>query len=611
MPRLQTFCLFFFFLALQHVSLVHASAKSAVGTSSLRPFLASNGQLVIEAESADSTGTLWGLHGSSETPGSFQSTGFLRWDGKTQWNTPAVGTLTYPFVTDEPGEYTVKGRVSRESDPNTTEENDHWLRILDSSGKPLRPLDQNGRCPTRTGQTNCVEADGWLKFYYSGVPVNEWRVHGKNVDHNAIDIKYNINAGQLYTIEISGRSQGLKLDRFGLSNKGGFTDLLNDTPESARSATTPSPPTAAPPNPPPPPPSGEPDSSTGESQQSESSTPAPTTSTTTRAAGGLPIFEGDVQFGEGGKVELSDDLKERGGMLEEDKQRREFIKELAQMILEQQEQQNEGQEGEEGEEKNPGAPSLPVSQLPFPDQVKERITGVVIYQAGSEVVIEEGSVDETKGIYCPLANPNDFLVIIRGGLRLELIRGEDEGVSVRFEGLTKAENVQPGESLPVGGGMKLFVGSATILFGPPELAWWAVLVIVFCCVATAVIAGVVLWLLYRRWRHRRAKTTDSEVETDKKRHAVDDLESGWEEDGIPDERLQEDPDGVEKDAPAKNKKHEQDPGENVRSEQDTDATPHAHDDPWGWFSVFSRVWEPKKETKPESAQHANSNSQKA
>jgi len=106
---------------------------------------------------------------------------------------------------------------------STTEHNDSWARLLDSSGNPVNP-DNN----------NVVSADGWLKAYTN--QANIWNWNTSNRDHDPHALRWeNLPAGR-YTFEASIRSFGHALDRVVLYNTDTYT-WADDTGRMAETGT--------------------------------------------------------------------------------------------------------------------------------------------------------------------------------------------------------------------------------------------------------------------------------------------------------------------------------------------------------------------------------------
>ena len=210
-------------------------------------YLAQGGQVVMEAESADVSGTGWVFEtvaeGANETPDP-QGTGYIIWEGGNSFAGPASGsTLSYSFLTDENGEYTVKGMFGRRVEPDSTEANDLFLRMVDADGDALNPVPATSGSDTllhvKTGEVVEVptaqfdpanapgggrvvlnDADKWMKFYASGLGLNELDGGGSNGDNGGINVAYELEADTVYTLQIAGRSDDFEVDRLAISNDG-------------------------------------------------------------------------------------------------------------------------------------------------------------------------------------------------------------------------------------------------------------------------------------------------------------------------------------------------------------------------------------------------------
>ncbi|WP_394747422.1 hypothetical protein [Spongiimicrobium salis] len=181
-----------------------------------------NGIVVIQMES----GTL--PTGWNEETGSAGFTGdsFIAWRGSDFFNTPGNGVITYTVRINTPGEYRFQWRSRVGIGTNSTEHNDSWLRIDDadsffgrraSDGGLVFPRDRPGN-PKPEG----ASSDGWLKAYLNGTINWTWSTLTSDNDGHEIFATFN-NAG-VYTIEVSGRSNGHFIDRMVLYRESQFSE---------------------------------------------------------------------------------------------------------------------------------------------------------------------------------------------------------------------------------------------------------------------------------------------------------------------------------------------------------------------------------------------------
>uniref|UniRef100_A0A0G4HK85 SCP domain-containing protein n=1 Tax=Chromera velia CCMP2878 TaxID=1169474 RepID=A0A0G4HK85_9ALVE len=263
------------------------------------------------------------------------------------------------------------------------------------------------------------------------------------------------------------------------------------------------------------PPTGSTTTSTTTSTQTETSTSTSTSSisTTTSSSATSPsintpveevatgITDG-VQIGEDGKASFSPELIETGEQLVDEEERREFVREAIETLL-QIGQQQRGEEGDGSE----GSTEMEVnvSDLPFPEKVKQKLQKVKIFPSGAKVDIDEASVDLERGLYCPLSSDGDSFVLVRNGKELKVTRG-GTAFLVEVDGEVVGGYAREGDAVlasETGVGLLVVLGSATIVFEKLDLLeWWMVLLIVFSCLVVAV--GSLL-AVFCMWRRRKAK----------------------------------------------------------------------------------------------------------
>lgn len=191
-------------------------------------FEESNGLVIIEAESRPSVGG-WQTQAESGVTYQVATTNhFGNTDG---------GTINYEIQVTTPGVY----RFQMKSDitgTNTTEENDswfkfaqtddvHWVCVVGGISSEQQLIDNingtasdktfyypngSGLTPTHVGENPGV--NGFFKVYRSGSGGNKW--DAKTIDNNGFPIyAYFVNPGT-YTLQMSERSGGHKVDRFAL-----------------------------------------------------------------------------------------------------------------------------------------------------------------------------------------------------------------------------------------------------------------------------------------------------------------------------------------------------------------------------------------------------------
>ena len=166
---------------------------------------AKGGMLAVEVESRPVAGD-W-VEESSE-PG-FSGASYYRWNGPDLFHSPGQGTLSWTFEVFEAGEYLLRIH-NLHNDNDSTAENDCWVRM---DGGP------------------------WIKVF-SGhdFPTWNWETVFDPEGAPASGAKYDLAPGE-HTLEISGRSNNFRIDRWHLYRTG--------TP-SAQSFAVPLSPVAAP-----------------------------------------------------------------------------------------------------------------------------------------------------------------------------------------------------------------------------------------------------------------------------------------------------------------------------------------------------------------------------
>jgi hypothetical protein len=148
-------------------------------------FREQDGVLIMEVESADRDTNLWEFR--STIPG-YTGSGYYVWVGPPQYATPGVGILTYPLITDQPGDFLL--RIHNYHDhPENDLENDVFARL---DGSP------------------------WMKVF--SFPNEQWTWYtsfdppGPGITDA---IYYNVPAGNHY-FQLSARSPNFRIDRITL-----------------------------------------------------------------------------------------------------------------------------------------------------------------------------------------------------------------------------------------------------------------------------------------------------------------------------------------------------------------------------------------------------------
>jgi hypothetical protein len=170
-------------------------------------FIANGDIFVMEAEAAPLSGS-WKLE--TDKAG-FTGKGYYAWRGGNQYNSPGVGTLSYPVGVDKAGTYKLAIRGRRDKDGRAVAddlENDVWVRM---------------------GST------AWTKVFQSGL-WSQW-LWAETFDKNHLKSPAQFDLGTgVHTLQISGRSQNYKIDRIVLYRSGvsGATAKAVDRPQSEK-----------------------------------------------------------------------------------------------------------------------------------------------------------------------------------------------------------------------------------------------------------------------------------------------------------------------------------------------------------------------------------------
>ncbi len=192
-----------------------------------------NGLVVIEAESTPSYG-LW----SPDTAilGYFGDN-YLLYQGANYYNSPGNSLLTYKIQISKVGKYRFQWRSRIAKGTSNTDHNDSWLRIEDAS-KFYAQKSSSVLYPHGSGMSPNPEgagSNGWFKIYQN--VLNDWTWNTSTNDNNPYSIYVEFDSIGIYTIEISGRSNGHSIDRIVLyhSDVTTITALDASLPESPKS----------------------------------------------------------------------------------------------------------------------------------------------------------------------------------------------------------------------------------------------------------------------------------------------------------------------------------------------------------------------------------------
>lgn len=184
-------------------ALLGAAALSATATAQTKVFQEIGGFLAIEVESGAPVG-MW----AEETQwAGFAGDSYFRWSGPNQFSTPGNSVLRYTFDIANGGTFQFRLR-NRHNDPNSSEENDVWVRL---------------------------DGGAWIKCYSNAGPptVNVWTWHSIFEPNSSTHVvpSYALSNGR-HVLEFSGRSNNFMIDRFHMFHAGHAHGENANAPES-------------------------------------------------------------------------------------------------------------------------------------------------------------------------------------------------------------------------------------------------------------------------------------------------------------------------------------------------------------------------------------------
>ena len=219
------------------------SGTIAAGNGGSGAYQEQNGLVVIETESG-SYPNGWRLMPNNEDanhPAFSGATGgqYLQYDGGNKLNNPGNDVIEYQVEIAKAGTYQFQWRSRIGFGSNSTEHNDSWLKInaddfYAQKGNSVVYPKGSGKQPTPEG----AGGGGWFKVYLSGS--TSWTWSTKTFDNNAHDIFATFNSPGVYTVQVSGRSDGHAIDRMVLHHIEDFNGSATDTglPESPKNGGT-------------------------------------------------------------------------------------------------------------------------------------------------------------------------------------------------------------------------------------------------------------------------------------------------------------------------------------------------------------------------------------
>lgn len=197
-------------------------------------FIEEEGIVVIEAESTSPYGQ-WAV---DTTISSFLGDSYLRFQGTNQFNNPGTSRLVYKIQINKTGRYRFQWRSRITVGSSNTDNNDSWLRFNDASdfygqkGNEIVYPRGTGKTPNPEGSSS----NGWFKIYQNRL--NSWTWNTSTSDNDPHNIFVEFDSAGVYTVEISGRSNGHGIDRFVLYHSDVSTGVATSLtrPESPRLA---------------------------------------------------------------------------------------------------------------------------------------------------------------------------------------------------------------------------------------------------------------------------------------------------------------------------------------------------------------------------------------
>lgn len=168
-----------------------------------------NGLAIIETGSA----TSYGLWSPDTLISGYLGDHYLVYQGANFYNSPGNSLLTYKIHISKTGKYRIQWRSRITIGTSNTDNNDSWLRMGDASkfyaqkSSSILYPHGSGMSPNPAG----AGSNGWFKIYQN--VLNNWTWNTSTNDNNPYDIYAEFDSIGIYTIEISGRSNGHAVDR--------------------------------------------------------------------------------------------------------------------------------------------------------------------------------------------------------------------------------------------------------------------------------------------------------------------------------------------------------------------------------------------------------------
>ena len=186
--------------------------STVVLAQTLPRFQESGGIIVIEIESAADYDA-WELDTSRS---GYTGEGYLHYRGPNFYNSPGNSLLIFEIAIEKTGKYRFQWHSLIAVGESNTEHNDSWLRFNNASDFYGEKNEQRVY-PKGVGKTpnpNGTSARGWLKIYQNNE--NNWTWVTRTSDRDPHQIYVEFDSIGIYTIEISGRSNGHAINRLAL-----------------------------------------------------------------------------------------------------------------------------------------------------------------------------------------------------------------------------------------------------------------------------------------------------------------------------------------------------------------------------------------------------------
>ena len=216
--------------------LISCLCPIAILAQPLPRFQEAEGVIVIEIESAIDYGS-WELDTNAK---GYSGSGYLVYKGPNLFNNPGMSLIPFEIAVEKAGKYRFQWHSLIAVGESNTEHNDSWLRFKDASDFYGQKNDEKvypkgvGKSPNPEGSS----ARGWLKIYQNNR--DGWTWQTRTSDRDPHDIFVEFDSAGIYTLEVSGRSNGHAINRLALfhSDVPASTALDLSQPQSDQIQTT-------------------------------------------------------------------------------------------------------------------------------------------------------------------------------------------------------------------------------------------------------------------------------------------------------------------------------------------------------------------------------------